>query len=361
MKNQSTPEILGEAPAFLDILSRISAIAPLDRPVLIAGERGSGKELLAARLHFLSTRWKGPFIKVNCAALSEDLLESELFGHEPGAFTGASKRHLGRFERAQTGTLFLDEIASASMRIQEKLLRVIEYGEFERLGGSETLTVDVRVLGAANLDLRHLVAQGKFRHDLLDRLAFEVVTAPPLRARKQDITLLAHHFAGRFMLELNSDGYEASFDGFSSEAIALMKNYDWPGNVRELKNVAERAVFRWVSAGRHGPVGQVVFDPFESEHAPVAGPVSVQEVSKKRIDGKKIMHNIEPSMIFENHSKEFDLRKYVDEIECKMVEQALEVNHWHQGRTAEFLKLTYDQMRGLIRKYDLRKDDKNTI
>jgi psp operon transcriptional activator len=179
------PSLLGESPAFLAALSHVSRVAPLERPVLVIGERGTGKELIAARLHYLSQRWDRPFVKVNCAALPESLLDSELFGHEAGAFTGATRRQIGRIEQADGGTLFLDEIATASPAVQEKLLRAVEYGEIERVGG-RTATVDVRVVGATNADLPALAAAGRFRADLLDRLAFDVVTLPPLRARPDD-------------------------------------------------------------------------------------------------------------------------------------------------------------------------------
>ncbi|WP_181458271.1 sigma 54-interacting transcriptional regulator, partial [Lonsdalea populi] len=187
--------LLGEANSFLEMLEQVSQLAQLNKPVLVIGERGTGKELIASRLHYLSPRWQGPFISLNCAALNENLLDSELFGHEAGAFTGAQKRHLGRFERADSGTLFLDELATAPMLVQEKLLRVIEYGVLERVGGGQSLQVDVRLVCATNDDLPALAAQGKFRADLLDRLAFDVVQLPPLRQRQQDIMLLADHFA----------------------------------------------------------------------------------------------------------------------------------------------------------------------
>lgn len=162
--------LLGEANSFLEVLEQVSHLAPLDKPVLIIGERGTGKELIASRLHYLSSRWQGPFISLNCAALNENLLDSELFGHEAGAFTGAQKRHPGRFERADGGTLFLDELATAPMMVQEKLLRVIEYGELERVGGSQPLQVNVRLVCATNADLPAMVNEGTFRADLLDRL-----------------------------------------------------------------------------------------------------------------------------------------------------------------------------------------------
>ncbi|HGM4843946.1 TPA: sigma 54-interacting transcriptional regulator, partial [Serratia marcescens] len=167
--NEQPENLLGEANAFVDVLEQVSQVAKLNKPVLVIGERGTGKELIAHRLHYLSNRWQGPFISLNCAALNENLLDSELFGHEAGAFTGAQKRHLGRFERADGGTLFLDELATAPMLVQEKLLRVIEYGQLERVGGSQPLRVDVRLVCATNDDLPALAAAGKFRADLLDR------------------------------------------------------------------------------------------------------------------------------------------------------------------------------------------------
>ena len=201
---QSTQPIIGEAPAFLEMLEHVSRAAPLDRSVLVVGERGTGKELIASRLHFLSERWEQNVVKVNCAALTESILESELFGHEAGAFTGAQKTHIGHFERADSGTLILDELATISLRMQEKILRVIEYGEIQRVGGSDTLHVDVRIVGSTNADLQELAAAGKFRKDLLDRLAFDVITVPPLRERVDDIMPLAHAFAINMASELKS-------------------------------------------------------------------------------------------------------------------------------------------------------------
>lgn len=194
--------MLGQANSFLEVLEQTSQLAKLNKPVLIIGERGTGKELIAHRLHYLSHRWQGPFVSLNCAALNDNLLDSELFGHEAGAFTGAQKRHLGRFERADGGTLFLDELATAPMLIQEKLLRVIEYGHLERVGGSQPLQVDVRLVCATNADLPALAAEGTFRADLLDRLAFDVIQLPPLRERRSDIMLLAEHFAMQMCGEL---------------------------------------------------------------------------------------------------------------------------------------------------------------
>ena len=260
------PSILGEDPAFLEVEEQISRLAAIDRPCLVIGERGTGKELLATRLHYLSPRWDGPLVKVNCAALAESLLDTELFGHEAGAFTGAQRQHVGRFERAHGGTLLLDEIASASAAVQEKVLRVIEYGEMERVGGRRTIQLDVRVIGAANVDLPSLARNGAFRADLLDRLAFEVVTIPPLRARPADIMALANAFALEITRALDKD----VFPGFGPRAEASLHGHSWPGNVRELKNVVERAVYR--SASSDGPIDTVIIDPFENPWRPPRHP-----------------------------------------------------------------------------------------
>ena len=212
------PYILGEDPVFLEVEEQISRLATINRPCLVVGERGTGKELLATRLHYLSPRWDGPLVKVNCAALPESLLDTELFGHEAGAFTGAQRQHVGRFERADGGTLLLDEIANASATVQEKVLRVIEYGEMERVGGRRTIQLDVRVIGAANVDLPSLARAGAFRADLLDRLAFEVVTIPPLRARPADIMTLANAFA----VEITRALGKGVFPGFGPRAEAVL-------------------------------------------------------------------------------------------------------------------------------------------
>ena len=260
------PSILGEDPAFLEVEEQISRLAAIDKTCLVIGERGTGKELLSTRLHYLSPRWDGPLVKVNCAALAESLLDSELFGHEAGAFTGAQRQHVGRFERADGGTLLLDEISSASAAVQEKVLRVIEYGEMERVGGRRTIQVDVRVIGAANVDLPSLARSGAFRADLLDRLAFEVVTIPPLRARPADILTLANAFALEITQALGKD----VFPGFGPHAQELLLEHTWPGNVRELKNVVERAVYR--SASTEKRIDTVVIDPFDNPWRPPSDP-----------------------------------------------------------------------------------------
>ena len=332
---QSAPDLIGQSPAFLDALAHASNVAGVDRPVLIIGERGTGKELLAARLHFLSARWGGPLIKVNCAAMNEELLESELFGHEAGAFTGATKKHRGRFERAEGGTLFLDEIASASGRVQEKLLRVIEYGEYERVGGEDVRMADVRIVAAANVDLRARAAAGTFRADLLDRLAFDVVIAPPLRNRREDIALLAAHFASAMAAEI-----DAPFPGLAPAAISTLQSHHWPGNVRELKNAAERAMFHWSHTRNADQIETVTIDPFEQVGAPQATtneptPSAVPTVSQT---GPR-------------PGQSFNLRDRLDEIEQRLVIDALAVAGGSQKRAAARLGLSYDQLRGIVRKH----------
>jgi len=334
MKRDEQP-IIGESPAFLGVLEDVSRAAPLDRPVLIVGERGTGKELIAERLHFLSGRWGGPLVKVNCAAISETLLESELFGHEIGAFTDASAQRHGRFERAHGGSLFLDELATTASNVQEKILRVIEYGQFERLGGSKTLEVDVRLIGATNLDLPALAAAGRFRADLLDRLAFDVITLPPLRERREDILPLAEHFAIRMTREMGRE----VFSGFTSPSIERMHNHPWPGNVRQLKNVIERAVYRHDEDDE--PVGNLQFDPFDSPWRPA------KDIKSKTASVETGAPNSPRGLIPE------DLRAHLDDIEKNCVLAALDENRGQQKVAAKRLGLTYDQLRGILRKHDI--------
>ncbi|MBL6928736.1 MAG: phage shock protein operon transcriptional activator [Rhodospirillales bacterium] len=320
------PPLIGESTAFLEMMEAVSLAAPLNRPALVIGERGTGKELIAARLHYLSARWGRPLIKVNCAALPETLLETELFGHEAGAFTGAVRRRMGRFERADEGTLFLDEIANASQAVQEKILRVVEYGEMERVGGSEAVRVDVRVIAATNVDLPGEAAAGRFRHDLLDRLAFEVLTIPPLRHRPDDIPLLAGYFARAMAMELGWD----AFPGFTPAASAALAAYSWPGNVREIKNVAERAVYRWPDDTQ--PIDEIQFDPFASPYRPVTAPPEDKPV--------------EPA-------QSPTLRDAISRFEIGLLKDALEANRFNQRATARHLGLSYDQLRNRLRKYGI--------
>jgi psp operon transcriptional activator len=323
------PTPIGHAPAFLDMLEHVSQAAPLNRPVLVIGERGTGKELVAGRLALLSPRWSAPFIKLNCAALPDALLDSELFGHEAGSFTGAQRRRPGRFELADRGTIFLDEIATASAAVQEKLLRVIEYGSFERVGGGETLQVDVRVIAATNVHLPELAAAGKFRADLLDRLAFDVISVPPLRARRDDIPFLADHFATRMTSELG----RAFFPGFTDRALDTLNRHDWPGNVRELRNTVERSVYRITDPAKK--LSDIILDPFASPHAPAhprPAPASAQPAPP-------------PPDSTAPGSFAAATRAY----EARLLNQALEACRFNQAEAARKLGLSYYQFRHHLR------------
>ncbi|MGE6293645.1 phage shock protein operon transcriptional activator [Aeromonas media] len=337
----ATESLLGESNAFLEIIEQTSRLAPLRKPVLIIGERGTGKELIAHRLHYLSDRWDQSFVTINCATLSESLLETELFGHEAGSFTGAAKRHQGRFERADGGTLFLDELATTSARVQEKLLRVIEYGEFERVGGAKALKVDVRLVCATNEDLPQLAARGQFRHDLLDRLAFDVITLPPLRERREDILMLAEHFAHGMTREL---GYPL-FAGFSRKATQLLQDYSWPGNVRELKNVVERSLYR--QGNPQLPLSELVINPFDSPWRPRTGTTSPVASEAASAGGPQAI------------SLPLDLKGAVAEYEINLLKQAMQQSQYNQRKAAQLLTLSYHQFRGMLRKYQLLDGDDN--
>lgn len=322
-------EALGQSEPFLEFQERLSRVAPVDRPVLLVGERGTGKELAARRLHFLSKRWKGPLVAINCSALAPSLIESELFGHERGAFTGAEVRRAGRFEAADGGTLFLDEIGNTPVQVQEKILRVVEYGTFERVGSSQSVDVDVRIVAATNADLVGLVETGQFKQDLLDRLSFEVLFLPPLRERREDILLLATHFAARMGFELGRE----EIPQFGDEAVKALENYTWPGNVRELKNLVERAVYRSHSA----VIDDIAFDPFR----PHAGDGLTQ---------KEIVEPDENKAPIEEFSKK-PFKEAVRTLEVCLLRQALERTKYNQRKACRLLGLTYHQFRGLYRKY----------
>jgi len=346
------PTPIGQSPAFLEMLAHVSRLAPLDRPVLIVGERGTGKELIASRLNYLSARWDRTFVKLNCAALPEALLDSELFGHEVGAFTGAVRRRAGRFELADGGTLFLDEIATASLAVQEKVLRAIEYGAFERVGGNATLQVDVRVIAATNADLPALAATGKFRADLLDRLAFDVVRLPPLRERCDDIPLLAEHFATRMTAELKRD----YFAGFSPTATEALLTHDWPGNVRELRNAVERSVCRMVRPDR--PLETVVIDPFSGgpERGSHGSETPPSPCGRGLGEGGRAGGSLPPPPPpnpLPQGEGEMDFRAAVRDFEVRLLRQALADTRFNQRRAADALGLTYDQLRHLLRTHAL--------
>ena len=324
-------EALGQSEKFLEFQERLSRVAPVNRPVLLLGERGTGKELAAGRLHYLSNRWHRPFLTLNCSALSPSLIESELFGYEKGAFTGAVQRRVGRFEAADGGTLFLDEIGNIPMEVQEKILRVVEYYAFERVGSAESIDVDVRIIAATNANVKALAADNLFKQDLLDRLSFEVLIVPPLRERREDIMLLANYFAGRMAVEL---GWE-EIPEFSPEAVDALDRYHWPGNVRELKNVVERAVYRSDSLR----IDEIIFDPFFSPF------VSRPPELKPERPGSEAGYSDKGGPIIK------PMKAAVWDLKVEMLEKALAQSKFNQKKAAKLLGLTYHQFRGLYRQY----------
>ncbi len=348
-------QLVGQASSFLDAVERASRAAPLDRPVLVIGERGTGKELIAERLHHLSDRWDGPLIVLNCAALPETLIEAELFGHEAGAFTGATKARAGRFEEADGGTLFLDELATLSKPAQDRLLRAIEYGEVTRIGASKPVRVDVRIVAATNEHLPALVEQHRFRADLLDRLSFEVVTLPPLRHRESDIAILADHFGRRMALELEWD----SWPGFSRAAQEKLVEYEWPGNVRELRNVVERAVYRWAVAD--APIDDIQFDPFASPFMPqgqAPAPLPLSGGAAPQAQGRAVAEVselvVQAGLTAYDPASCADFRLAIAEYEKAILASALEKCRWNQRAAAKELKLSYDQLRHAMRRHEMQ-------
>lgn len=340
---------IGESEVFLDFQRRIADAASVDRSVLVLGERGSGKEMAASRLHYLSKRWQKNLVTVNCAALTPTLIESELFGYEQGAFTGANKMRKGRFEEAQGGTLFLDEIGNIPMQVQEKILRVVEYGTYERVGSSVTHEVDVRIIGATNADLKQMCKEGKFKEDLLDRLSFEVLFIPPLRQRGEDILILANYFAQRMAMECNM----LTIPEFSQEVKQKLLNYSWPGNVRELKNTIERAVYR----NKGDIITSIQLDPFENPYAVGANDVletgSEKETSVSVSDKDIVVPEVSSKgFTFEDLPLD-SLNSTKDELEKVFVRRALQQAGGNQREAAALMKITYDQFRGLYRKHKI--------
>ena len=335
-------QFIGQSGAFLDAVERTSRAAPMRRPVLVIGERGTGKELIAERLHRLSTRWDEPLVTMNCAALPETLIEAELFGHEAGAFTGATKQRAGRFEEADKGTLFLDELGTLSMGAQERLLRAVEYGEVTRIGSSRPMRVDVRIVAATNEDLPAKAERGEFRADLLDRLSFEVITLPPLRVREGDIGVLADYFGRRMGAEL---GWEA-WPGFAEHVAKELEEHPWPGNVRELRNVVERAVYRWDDWDT--PIGHVQFDPFDSPWKPISPTTPKKEPAQQ---SAQLAAQVAPDL-----DQVEDLKAAVDQHERTILEHALGKHRWNQRQTAKALGLSYDQLRHAIKKHGLMEE-----
>jgi DNA-binding NtrC family response regulator len=250
-------EIVGTSAALAAVLKQVEVVAPTESTVLILGETGTGKELIARAIHATSSRSRRPFVKLNCAAIPTGLLESELFGHEKGAFTGAIAQRIGRFELADGGTIFLDEVGDIPLELQTKLLRVLQEREFERLGSTRTLRTDARLIAATNRDLRQMVEQQKFREDLFYRLNVFPIDVPALRERSEDIPLLVNHFVQRFARQMNR-----TIETIPAETMAALKRYPWPGNIRELQNLIERAVIL-----SHGPVLQIPLQDLDNRTA----------------------------------------------------------------------------------------------
>jgi len=332
--------MIGESEAFLDCMENVSRAAKVNRPVLIIGERGTGKELVAARLHYLSPRWQQPRVTINCAAFSQELLESEIFGYERGAFTGAVRTKPGRFEMASQGTLFLDELANSPMALQEKLLRVIEYGEFERVGGTDTIQVDTRIIAATNQDLPALCRSKRFKEDLLDRLSFEVITLPPLRSRQEDLPLLIAHFASKMAMELDLEHTPP----FTEAALQSMLDYAWPGNIRELKNVVERAVYRSMGETIH----HIELDPFNSPYR-LKTQASKQEQTTPGPQKAERVPKPEPAPA----ERPADLPSALEAVEREMVTKALQKHQFNQRKASETLGVSYYQLRRIMKRLDL--------
>ena len=311
--------IVGESPSMQRIFDVVGKVAPSQATVLLLGETGTGKELIAESIHRNSDRKSGPFVKINCAALPENLLESELFGHERGAFTGADRQRAGRFELANEGTLFLDEIGTMSPSTQAKVLRVIQEKEFERLGGTRTIKSDVRVIAATNMDLEKAIESGDFREDLYYRLNVVTITMPPLRERKEDIIPLATFFLQRFVSDLNKP-----MRGFSPAALRMMSRHNWPGNIRELENAIERAVLM--------ADGEIV--------EPKDLTLGVGQADSDRSRMSAVLRMPADGIV-------------LDDLEKLAITEALRMNDWVQKDAAKFLGISSRVMNYKIQKYEI--------
>ncbi len=307
--------IIGSSPAMNDLLDRIERVANVPRPLLILGERGTGKELVARAIHFASGPASRPLVTINCAAFNDSLLESELFGHERGSFTGAETTRRGKFERASGGTLFLDEIGHMSLAFQQKILRVVEYRVFQRVGGSVELQTSARIVAATNCDLRDKMKSGEFLPDLSDRLSFEVLQVPPLRARGSDIELLSQHFLDQFRRETKM----LSAKNLSAAALAALQQYAFPGNVRELKTIIERAAYR----------------------------DSYAEITPADL-----------GLLPENSLSQFvgTFEEKVDAFSKQLLVEALAQSQGNQAEAARRLELSYHQLRYFLKKYEINAD-----
>ncbi len=316
-KKYKFDNIVGKNKKMLALFELVKDVAQTSSTVLIRGESGTGKELIAHAIHFNSERAKKPFVKVNCAVLAENLLESELFGHVKGAFTGAIKDKLGRFELAHGGTIFLDEIGDISPNMQLKLLRVIQEGEFERVGGTETIKVDVRIIAATNRNLEEAMQKGEFRQDLYYRLNVIPIEVPPLRERRDDIPLLVSHFLEKFNREFNK-----KIQAVDDEAMKFLQSYHWPGNIRELENLLERAVV----LNKTGILTTRDFPPY-------------------------VVQSQEPEIIEIDTNR--SLNELVDAYEKQIILKALRENNFNKLRTAEKLGIHRSTFMSKLKKYGI--------
>jgi psp operon transcriptional activator len=321
---------IGQSQVFLELLEQVSDLAKINRPVLILGERGTGKELVAHRLHYLSPRWEEPLVSINCGAFQEELLSSELFGHEKGSFTGAHERKMGRIERAEGGSLFLDELANSNNRFQELMLRVLEQGEYERVGGNTTLSNDVRIIAATNIDAHDLYAEELIRRDLLDRLSFAVLEMPPLKKRKEDIPLLIDHFCSKFVEEM----HWARKPEFTAAVVEEAMEYHWPGNIRQLKNTIERSLFY----AKGEDVVKIDWSPFA--HA------ELKKTSETIPDMEK-----QESLVFP-----LNLKKEQEEREIELMQLAFKQAHGNHKVASAHLCLSYHQWRAMLKKHGLQQN-----
>jgi DNA-binding NtrC family response regulator len=322
-ENGSSCELIGTSPEMMKVKQLIQKVAATKATVLITGENGTGKELVAREIHTLSSLAKEPYITVNCAAISENLMESEFFGHERGAFTGALQRHIGRFELAHNGTILLDEIAEIRPHLQAKLLRVLQEKEFERVGGTRSLKVDVRILASTNQNLRSAVERGEFREDLYYRLNVFPIEIPPLRERKEDILLLAEAFLKRFARK-----HGVVTEGFSPEAVEWLLSHRWPGNVRELQNIVERAV---ILTDSHRPIETHVLD--------LRRPEANVEISPKGPDRSVMDFYPSPSA------------SSLEEIEREHIFRVLASTHGNRTKAASILGITTRTLGNKLKKY----------
>lgn len=315
-------EMIGESQAIRELKAQIEVAAPTSGWVLITGENGTGKELVARAIHTLSHRCEKPFIEVNCAAIPEELIESELFGHEKGAFTGATAQRKGKFDLAHEGTLFLDEIGDMSLKTQAKVLRILQERKFERVGGSRTIEVDVRVIAATNKDLEEEIQKGNFREDLYYRLNVLPFYVPPLRERHDDVPALVNHFLQHFCSKESRDA-----KSLSAEAMDALKNYNWPGNVRELKNIVERLVI--MTPG-------TVIDERQL-------PAAIR--TRKPLASPRPTHTIQGDFNTYKEAKE--------EFEREFLIQKLEENDWNISRTAEIIEVERSNLHRKIKSYGI--------